>query len=321
MIFNGKRNPNSNEPPAPYEAPINVRQIANLPYGKGGAMADYFEPMALTRSDDAPDKSALRLAVVFYDDPYEGTRADVVPLAMELARRGMAVYALGLSHAAPTDEPFFTEQLNSVFEFLADLAADKHRLDLRCRRYGASQGNRVVFVGCGTGATLASLCMRMHYNARLREYFAARCPAVRAYFGMGATPTVDFQNLIRIGGFVSVFGNLRPLSEANIHVYDGWFGRGFERTKLASLLDAARWVDADYPPMILLTSSADPNREGTLSFRDALPREVSCRLLDLPSADEEGHVLARLFNVRYPLWEISRSINSQLVSICKEWGD
>lgn len=302
----------------PYEAPINVRQIANLPYGKSGCMVDYYEPMALTRSDTNPDKSAMRLVVLLHDDPYEGTRFSVMPLAMELARRGMAVYTLGLSRPTAEGVPFFFNQLGDVFEFLTDLSHDKHRVGLHCRTF-AGEGNKVFLMGCGTGAMLAALALRLHYNARLREYVAKRCPAVHAYFSMGDTPAVDFDSLLRIEGFVSISGILQPKGDF-VRTYERWLGRGFDKTLLCTYLDATRYASADYPPCLLVTSLADPAHDQALAVKAALPLEVSCRLLDFPAMDEEGHPLVAGFPARYPLWTISRNLNSTIVSICKEWG-
>ena len=301
----------------PYEPPINVRQIANLTYGTRGNMADYYEPMALTRSDTMPDKSAMRVVVLLHDDPYKGTRYDVMPLAMELARRGLAVYTVGLTEG--TDgSPYFLTQLEDVFEFLTDLGHDKHQMGLRPRTF-AEEGNRVILMGCGTGVLLASLVLRLHYNARIREYVAKRCPVVRAYFAMGDTPAVDFGSLIRIEGFVSISGVLRPTAD-NLRAYERWLGRGFDKTLLCTYLDSMRYVSSDYPPFLLVTSEADPLRPEAFALQSALPAEVSCRVLDFPREDEEAHPLVPQFCARYPLWTISRNLNSQIVSICKEWG-
>lgn len=303
----------------PYEAPINVRQIANLPYGTCGCMADYYEPMALTRSDTMPDKSAMRLVVLLHDNPYEGTRFDAMPLAMELARRGLAVYSLGLSKPTADGTPFFLSQLADVFEFLSDLRQDRHRVGLKPRTF-AGEGNRVILMGCGTGVMLASLVLRLHYNARLREYVAKRCPAVRTYFSMGDTPTVEFDSLIRMEGFVSISGVLCPQEEGNLRFYERWLGKGFDKTLLYTYLDSTRYVSSDYPPLLLVTSEADATHAEALAFKAALPSSVSCRLLDFPREDEEAHPLVAGFSARYPLWTISRNLNSTIVSICKEWG-
>ena len=303
----------------PYEAPINVRQIANLSYGTCGCMADYYEPMALTRSDTLPDKSAMRVVVLLHDNPYDGARFDVMPLAMELARRGLAVYTLGLSRPTADGTPYFLAQLKDVFEFLTDLSHDKHRVGLKPRTF-AGEGNRVILMGCGTGALLASVALRVYYNARLREYIAKRCPVVRAYFSLGDTPTVDFDSLIRMEGFVSISGILRLQEEGNLRAYERWLGRGFDKTLLYTYLDVAAYCSPEYPPFLLVTSLADPARSQSLAVQEALPREVSCRVLDFPREDEEAHPLVSQFSARYPLWTVSRNLNSQIVSICKEWG-
>ena len=303
----------------PYEAPINVRQIANLPYGKCGCMADYYEPMALMRSDTNPDKSAMRLVVLLHDNPYEGTRFDVMPLAMELARRGLAVYTVGLSRPAADGSPYFLAQVGDVFEFLTDLAHDKHRVGLHCRTYQAD-GNKVILMGCGTGATLAALVLRMHFNARIREYVAKRCPSVRTYFSLGDSPSVVLDPLIRIEGFVSISGVLRLQEESNLRYYERWLGSAYNKTLLFTYLDTARYVSAEYPPFLLVTSEADPERKQALDVASSLPRDVSCRLLDYSREDEEGHLLSAQFSARYPLWTVSRNTNSTIVSICKEWG-
>jgi hypothetical protein len=294
----------------PYEAPINVRQIANLPYGSDGNMADYFEPMSHSA------EGALPLSVVFYDNPYEGSRNDVMPLAMEMARRGVAVYTIGLSKG---DGAFFWRQVNDVFTFLTDLAVDRHGFGLHCQTY-SHEGNVVSLVGCGTGATLAAFCLRAFFNARMREYIAPHCPAVKAFFNMGSTPSVDFADLIRIGAFVSISGRLCISMDANIHAYDRWLGRGFDKTLLCSYLDCTRWVSADYPPILLVTSQADATRPQALAVQAALPAAVACRLIDSPRQDEQEHILEEMFSARSPLWESSKEVNtfiSTFVKVCE----
>lgn len=300
----------------PYEAPINVRQIANLTYGEAGLHADYYEPMALTRADTNPDKSAMHVAIVLHDDPFGGSRYDVMPLSMELARRGMAAYAPELTPDPKDGTPFFWQQVRDVLSLLADLAVDRHRLGLHCENYGRV-GNKVILVGCGTGATLAAAVLRLFYNARMREYFAAQCPYVADYFGMGSTPTVDMSALVRIGGFVSMSGKLRPQEEPNVRLLERYFGVGYDKTMLATYLDVARYYSADYPPMLLVTTAADPVRGQALGVQSAFAMEAKLRILECPREDAEGHVLEPLFWARYPLWEKSKEVNSQIVAYCK----
>ena len=296
----------------PYEAPINVRQIGNLSYGNG-LSTDYYEPMASTKQEVLPDKSAMHVAVVLHDDPYEGTRYDVAPLAMEMARRGMAAFTPSLSKSDA--EPFFLRQLGDLFDLLADLVADKFGLGLRPQTY-AADGNKIVLVGCGTGAMLATVAMRLYHNARMREYFAAQCPAVRRFFAMGATPTVVFDDLVRIGGLVSMSGNVHPTSSSAVYDYDRWLGKGFVSTKLFDYLDLSRWYAPSYPPVLLVTAGADVNRQEALSVARAWP-SAACRWLDLPREDNDNHLLDTLFWARHPLWTKSKEVNSQIVTYCR----
>lgn len=320
MLFDNRRNKAKHidkmQEEHPYEAPLNVRQIANLPYGEGGALsADYYEPMALTRADTKPDKSAMRVAILLHDDPYAGSKDDVMPLSMELARRGMAVFALRLSVAENKGDPFFCRQLEDVVGMLSSLREDPYKLRIHPETYGAT-GNKVILMGVGTGAILADLVVRLHYNARIREYFAARCPVVRDYFGIADTPTVDFAPLVRIAALVSMSGALCP-TESVDHRLDEWLGRGWESSILGTYLHGGRWSDAAWPPMLFITSGADTLRGQTLAVDAALPTEVRRRVLDYPREDAEGHVLENQFWVRYPLWEQSKEVNSQIVAFCK----
>lgn len=324
MIFD-KRNKakhiNKLQEALPYETPLNVRQVANLPYGDGDLMADYYEPMALTRSEAPADKRSLRVAILLHDDPVAGGRADVMHLAMEFARRGLAVYSLGLSHGNKDGTPFFLENIDNLFAFLADFAVDKHRLGLRPCTF-ATPGNKVILMGCGTGATLAGVALRLMYNARMREYFAARCPHVHAYFGLGDTPAVNLNNLIRLEAFVSMSGQLSPVLHGDARSLEPWCGVGFARTILADYLDFARYPDPAYPPMLLVTSAADTTRRQALAVSSLLPSS-RCRLLDQPEVDAEGHILEDQFFSRYPLWDSSKGVNTQIVTFCKgaEFGD
>ena len=315
MIFNGRRNKSKHidklQQQQPYEAPINVRQICNLPYGTRGLMTDYYEPMALVRGEAAPDRSAMHVAIVVHDNPYEGTRYDAAPLAMEMARRGMAVFVPSLSEGVEGN-PFFMQQIADLLALLSDIGADRHHLHLVPETYGRA-GNKVVLVGCGTGAMLAGVCLRLHHDARARDYFGEQCPAVRDYFSMGATPTVDFEPLVRIGGFVSMSGNVHPMGDSYVYNYDRWLGRGFTAAKIYTYLDFSRWFALDYPPVLLVAGGADTNLDEARSVMAAAPAGA-VRLLELPREDAEGHVLENLFWARYPLWEKSKEVNSQIVT-------
>lgn len=301
-------------PEAPYEAPLDVRQIANLTYGSEGMMADYYEPMALTLADTKPDKSAMRVVVLLHDDPVAGSRADVMSMAMEMAHRGLGVYCVGLSHGNKEGTPFFMENVDNLFAFLFDLAHDHHRLGLQPETYRQA-GNRVILLGCGTGAVLAGVAMRLYHNARMREYFAASCPAVRRYFGMGEKSLVDPKDTIRIGAFVSMNGYLHPARE-DWRALEAWCGKDVSGRRLSTYLDFTRYVSESYPPILLVASAEATMRRHADDVAAALP--AACRrTIELPPMDEEGHALDTMFWVKHPTWTRSKELYAQIVSYCK----
>lgn len=299
----------------PYEAPINVKQVCNMPFGEG-LRVDYYEPMAYSTRTDMASYLSANVVVMLADEPFLADKNELAPFAMEMAKRGLRVFVPGVCRAK--DDGFYT-QLDNLFSFLSALRVDAFGLGLSLAT-GVSQGSPLVLMGCGTGAMLASVCMQLHGSYAMRAFFAAHCPVMHAYFDMGTTPDVDLAQLPVLGGFVSLCGLLQLSMAPSWRDYVPWF-RTKVGQKLYDYLSFGTNLYLTMPAVLLVTTATDPFRRQARHVSDCLEQVgLQCRLLDNPKQDEEKRELEPLFHVYYPMWTISRRVNDDIAAFCKGVG-
>ena len=273
---------------AAQKAPDNIKVISDIPYQKGEKpnLLDIYYPEGTTRP--------LPVIVEVHGGGWMyGSKELNKYYAMNLAARGFVV--VNLNYRLVQEERY-PAQIKDIFAALNWM--EKHS-----KEYFMDLDN-VFITGDSAGAHLSSVILALQYNEEARKALGVKS-SIKIKGGGLICGAFDFD----------IYRNFKALIiRLYLKVMLGEKKKGARYEKMLSFKDV---YAGEMPPIYLMTSREDFIREQTMSFVDFCKEkkiEHKFRYLDKDGNNKLVHV----FNVMYPHYEESISVNDEMCEFFRD---
>ncbi|WP_408515419.1 alpha/beta hydrolase [Paraburkholderia sediminicola] len=244
--------------------PSHVSALLDQPYdsNRPDALLDVFYP-----DNTVAPASPLTIVWVHGGAWVSGNKNQLSGYARILAARGFTVVTVDYSLSPATHFPIAVREVNAALSYLERHASGLH-----------VDPTRIVLAGDSAGAQIAAVLA----NAIADPGFAR---------AIGVTPSISRQQLAGALLYCGVY-DLEALASADryryflraiLRAYSGT--DSFMTDSAFAYASVVRYVSEDFPPTFISAGNADPLREQSVAFAQALARQsVVTRQLFFPSA-------------------------------------
>lgn len=264
----------------PYVEPFNVERIFDVSFSADKDFTfDLYRPI---------NTDVLPVIIDIHGGGwYRGRKENNKAFAMELAKKGFAVFCPEYTRSPTADVRVQVKQIVSFVNWL-----EQNHQEYRCDL------NRVFLCGDSAGGQLASTLLNCTLNKRVAEYFkvSTSLRPVGACF---------------IGGVLYVDKMARlPLMSA---FFKPILGKKYSRSRLLDYLNFPDNVSDDCPPILLVTSDEDFIKRDSVKAEKALSKKgIKCELFSWGKSKDKKRKLSHVFNIIYPNWEESLVTNTKI---------